>query len=210
MTKCITCNHLHSDTDGQCFEVLKGNSCFCTPESYVAEDPSNPTYMNLAFHQKMLGQFTDMAQKVEWMLKAVPETRNMTDIEFLQTCWKYMLGFDFGQVWDKEIFDRISNECQPETIRRTRQKVCHDELEQLRLFQEEMKELEKHGKSLGHKEYNDLTDRIKKFWLECKYIPNDLALLKKKRIKESAIFEFSITEIEDIYKIVNPKYVSIK
>jgi len=209
MSKCITCNHIHSDADGQCFEVLKGKSCFCTPESYVPENSRNPTYMNLAYHQKVLSQMKDMAQKVEWMLKAVPETRNMTDMEFLQICWKYMVGFDFGDTWDKEIFERVSKECQPETVRRARQKICHPELEQLRLFQEELKELEKHGRTIGHPDYNSVVDRIKQFWQECKYIPNDLLLLKKKRIKESALFEFSITEIEDIYKIINPKYVSV-
>lgn len=209
MSKCITCGHFHAETDGECFEYLRNRSCTCTPETYIPEDQKNPTFMNLAYHQKVLGQMKDMVQKIEWMLKAVPETRNMTDMEFLQTCWKYMINFDFGQVWDKEIFERISKEAQPETIRRSRQKVCNPELEQLRIFQEEIKELEKQGKSLGHKEYNDVMDRIKKFWQECKYIPNDLLLLKKKRIKESAIFEFSITEIDDIYKIINPNYQSV-
>lgn len=50
----------------------------------------------------------------------------------------------------------------------------------------------------GRPEYWQLTERIKQFWNESKYIPNDFAMLKKKQIKESAIFEYSIQELNEI------------
>lgn len=190
MTVCLSCNHHHSDYDGICLN----NTCTCTPELFIPVDPTNKTFISLAYRKKILSNMTDVAQKIEWLLKAEPHTRNMSDWQFIQTCWFYFIGFQFGQIWSMEWYEKIQNECQPETIRRARQKLCHPELEQLRIFQIELKELEKKNLD-GTKAYWDLTEKIKVFWQNSKYIPNDIALLKQKKIKESAIFEFSIEEL---------------
>lgn len=170
------------------------HECTCTPELFIPVDPNSKTFVGLAYRQKILANLTDISQKVEWLLKAVPQTRNMSDWQFIQTCWYYFIGFQFGEIWSMEWYEKIQNECQPETIRRARQKICHPELEILRAFQVQLKELEKKGLD-GSPAYWNLTEEIKKFWQNSKYIPNDFELLKSKRIKESAIFEFSIEEL---------------
>lgn len=207
MVKCISCNHLHSDKDGQCFEALKNNSCSCTPESYFPVDRTSQTYLSFAYHEKILSQMQDIHQKVEWMLTSVSGTRNLNNFDFIVTCWHYFIGFQFGHTWNKEAFEKIQKYAEPESIRRARQKVCHAELEQLRLFQEELKAITK-KEGEGSQAYWKLTDKIKEFWKQSKYIPNDIALLKKKQIKESAIFEYSIQEIEDIYFSIQTRSVS--
>jgi len=195
MTKCAQpfCSHHHSDIDGIC--LTKG--CICSPELFIPVDNGNPGYRNFAYHQKVLSTMHDVHQKVQWMLEAIPGTRNMADWEFIKTCWHYFIGFQFGDQWTQDWFDKIAIECQPETIRRARQKVCHPELETLRIFQEMLKELEKEGRD-GSTAYWNLTEQMKKFWTNSKYVPTDWELLKKKQIKESAIFEYSIEELNSI------------
>lgn len=190
MTKCISCNHHHFDSDGVC----TNKTCSCTPELFIPVDPSNKTFIGLVYRNQILANLKDISQRIEWLLKAVPETRNMGDWQFIQTCWYYFLGFQFGDTWTMEWYEKINKECQPETIRRARQKICHPELEQLRIFQKRLHELEKLGLD-GSTQYWNLTEEIKKFWQTSKYIPNNFDLLRSKRIKESAIFEFSIEEL---------------
>lgn len=197
MAKCFRCNHSHSEYDKQCFEAIK-SKCDCTPDLYLPKDNSNFEYVNLAYHQKALAQITDIHEKVEWLLEAVPGTRNQNNMEFIYTCWHFFTGFEFGNTWTKEAFEKIQKYAEPENIRRARQKVCHEELETLRMMQKDLRNLEKtEGKD--SQAYWSYTERIKEFWKNTKYIPNDIAMLKKKQIKESAIFEYSILEIEDAH-----------
>jgi hypothetical protein len=192
MAKCAQpfCGHYHSDIDGIC--ISKG--CTCTPELFIAVDPKNPGYQNFAYHQKILATMNDVAQKVQWLLEAIPGTRNMPDWEFESTYWHYALGFQFGHTWTREWFERINKDGQPETIRRAKQKVCHAELEILRTFQDLLKELQKESRD-GRPEYHKLTEQMKNFWMNSKYVPTDWDLLRKKLIKENAIFQWSIEEL---------------
>jgi hypothetical protein len=160
-------------------------------------DPANPGYINFAYHQKVLATMHDVHQKVQWLLEAVPGTRNMPDWEFETTYWHYAIGFQFGMEWNQTWFDKINKNAQPETIRRTRQKVCHEELQTLRIFQQMLQELEKEGRD-GRQEYWKLTEQMKNFWMSAKYVPTDWDLLKKKLIKENAIFQWSIEELNTI------------
>jgi len=196
LTKCAQpfCGHHHSEFDGKCLTI---DYCECSPELFIPVDPKNPGYRNFAYHQQVLATMHDVHQRVQWLLEAVPGTRNMTDWEFMKTCWHYFVRFDFGDTWTQEVFDKIGKECQPETIRRTRQKVCHPELETLRTFQDLLKELAKEGRD-GSSAYWKLTDQMKNFWMTSKYVPTDWELLRKKLIKESAIFEYSIEELNSI------------
>lgn len=197
MAKCLSCNHPHSEYDGQCFEALKGK-CDCKPESYLPDHSSNPKYISEAYRFDVLSKIQDIHQKIEWILTSIPGTRNMNSFEFIVLCWHYFTKFRFGDMWTKEVFEKIQEEAEPETIRRARQKVCHEELEILRKFEEELKAISK-KEGEGSQAYWKLTEQIKEFWKNTKYIPNDIKLLRKKKLKESAIFEYSIQEIDDIY-----------
>lgn len=97
------------------------------------------------------------------------------------------------QIWS----DKIAKECDPETIRRARQMVCHEELEQLKEFQIELAAMQKANKE-HTPQYWNLEDKIKEFWKSAKYIPDDITLLKAKGIKESGIFVWSISELNSI------------
>lgn len=195
MTKCAQpfCGHYHSDIDGICLS----NRCSCTPELFIAIDPSNPGYRNFAYHQKILVEMKNLEDKVTHMLTGVEGTRNMTNWEFVITCWRFFFGFHVGDSFSQDLFEKIAKHGEPENIRRCRQKVCHPELETLRIFQEMLKELTKEGRD-GSQAYWDLTKQMKIFWMNSKYIPNDIALIKRKGIKESAIFEWSIEELNSI------------
>lgn len=195
-SKCLQpfCRHFHSSYDGVCLTV----GCICTPEMYMPE--GDPAYKNFAYHQKILSGITDIHQRVTWMLESIQGARNTSDWEFIELCWHYFIGFQFGESWSHEWFTKIEKECPPDTITRARRKVCHNELEQLRMFNEDLKDMVKRGED-GSTRYWNLTEVIKKFWAESKYIPTDIMMLKKKQIKESAIFEYSISEIENIYAL---------
>lgn len=196
MSKCGRCLHNHSDVDGACIERLRPNgaACDCTPELFIPFNPKEPGYRNFAYHQSVVQKMSDTEERVRYLIEAVTGARNCTNWEFITLCWHYFIGFTIGMQLDQVWFERIAKECEPETIRRCRQKVCHPELEQLKLFQEELKELEKQNKN-HTSEYWQVQDQIKEFWKTAKYIPNDIALLKAKGIKESGIFEWSIEEL---------------
>src|SRR5574337_582212 len=195
-SKCLQpfCHHYHSSYDGVC--MSKG--CNCSPELYIAE--GDPSFKNFAYHQSILSKMSDLHQKVTWMLESVSGMRNTSDWEFIQACWYYFIGFSYGETWSQEWFKKIEIECPPDTITRIRRKVCHAELEQLRIFNDEVKAMVKRDEE-GTKAYWELTEKIKKFWADSKYIPTDINMLKKKQIKESAVFEYSISEIENIYAL---------
>ena len=140
MGKCLKCNHPHSEYDNQCFEALKGK-CSCTPESYISNNSSDPRLMSESYRIQVLSKIQDMHQKIEWILKSIEGARNMNNFEFIALCWHYMIPFQFGEIFSKEVFERIQNDAEPETIRRARQKVCHEELEILRAFETELIEI---------------------------------------------------------------------
>ena len=194
MTLCQSCNHQHSQLDGQCFKALQGQ-CSCTPQSLIIND------FDYEYRTKTLEHISEIHQKVTWVLEAIPGTRNLNDWEFIKTCWHYFIKFKFGDSWNIDVFKAIEENCQPETIRRARQKVCHLELEQLRIFEQEISNIvSTFGKQSNI--YEEKIEQIKEFWKNTKYIPNDLTLLRKKKLKESAIFEYSILEIEDVYHMI--------
>lgn len=206
MSKCLSCNHIHSDYDHECFEAMK-QKCSCTPELYISDNKKDPRLMSESYRIKVLSQIQDMHQKIEWILTSIDGTRNMNNFEFIILCWHYLTGFQFGNTWNKETFDKIQECAEPETIRRARQKVCHEELETLRTFEEELKAIAKR-EGEGSQAYWKLTEQIKEFWKNTKYIPNDISLLKKKKLKESAIFEYSVQEIDDIYFSIKKRSIA--
>lgn len=188
------CGHYHSDVDGVC--MSKG--CICSPELLIPVEPNNPTYQNFAYHQKVMAEMSDIAQKVAWAKKAIDGTRNMDDWDFLVTMWKYAANFHPGDPFTPEVHEKIRKlGLIPENIRRASQKVCHEELQTLRMFQDLLRELEKEQRD-GRPEYHKLTQQMKDFWMNSKYVPTDWGLLRKKLIKENAIFQWSIEELNNI------------
>ena len=206
MDKCIICNHFHSNYDGKCFESIKGN-CECDAESYRSKDNATPGYSSIVYHTEILEKMKTLEEKIGHILTAIEGTRNMTNWEFIVTCWRYFFGFRLGDYFDQSLFEKIGKDAEPENIRRCRQKICHHELETLRNFQDLLQELKKEKRE-GRPEYHYLEKQLKQFWINSKYIPNDISLIKKKGIKESAILEWSIQEIEDTYFILPKRSVA--
>ena len=195
MSLCQRCTHAHSQVDGACIVALKteGRDCICDKQSYVPTDPKKGHSIPDFYHFKILKEFQEVTQRVNYTITAIEGARDLPDWEFILLCWRYWLQFNVGDYFSEETTSKIKKEAQPETIRRTRQKICQPELDRLREFQEILT----HTKPFSD-DYWKITEEIKEFWKNSKYIPRDLEFLRAKGIKESAIFEYSIMELNDI------------
>lgn len=192
MSNCLRCTHMHSNVDGVCFVNLKtnGRDCDCDSQSYVPENHRPGEFLPEQYHFEVLQKMTDITQRVKYLIEAIEGVRNMTNWQFVVAAWRYFIGFKIGMSLNEYWFDRIRLEADPETLRRTRQKVCEPELEMLREFQERLQNVKEFSN-----EYWNITKEIKEFWKNAKYVPDSFDLLRAKRIKQDAIFEYSIMEL---------------
>lgn len=187
---CLRCTHIHSPRDGMCLENLKSNgqNCQCDQDSFVPQKP-DLAHKSERYYFQIFQDIKGYTDKVEKTIVTIPGARNMPDWKFEQCCWRYWLGI----VLSPEQAKKIEEEGQPETIRRTRQKICEAELAILHDFQQRLENVKEFSP-----EYWQITKELQKFWTESKYVPTDIEFLKAKGIKESVIFEYSISELNDI------------
>lgn len=192
MSECLRCKHMHSNVDGVCFENLKtnGRGCICDSQSYVPKEHKSGQFIPEQYHIEVLQKMQDISLKVKYLLESINGSRNLPNWAYILRCWHYFLGFKIGMSLNEYWVERINAEADPETLRRTRQKVCQPELDQLREFQKRLQAVREHSQ-----EYWNITNELKEFWKNAKYIPDNFELLRAKRIKESAIFEYAIMEL---------------
>lgn len=191
---CLRCEHTHSPIGGKCFVNLKsdGRDCQCDQESFVPQKPDQ-AYKSEQYHFQVLNQMQDMTKRVTYTILSIEGARDLPDWKFENLCWRYWLGFKTGMIYTDEISEKIWYEAQPDTISRCRRKVCEGELNVLREFQERLQNTKEFSP-----EYWQITEELKVFWKNSKFVPRDKEYLKAKGIKESTIFEWSIMELNDI------------
>ncbi len=108
--KCSTCGHYHkSDNDTKVCTLL---SCMCDITKFqpIIETKS------LDYYQQVISQMETNQEKIEYLLKEIPEFRNYTNKEFVFAFWHY----NFGYVPPLDVYIKLTD---PETIRRCKQKV---------------------------------------------------------------------------------------
>ena len=182
--KCHRCGHFHTGDPCVCTLI----SCDCPPLN--ASDYKPP--VKSVYHQQVLAGLKDMDQKIEYMLREIPGLRNTDDWAFITSYWHYHLGFCTGMMFTGEVFARIRMEANPESLRRCRQKVCHDELAPLLDMQAILKDLKMTAEKTGQDcraEIAQIQRRMHEHIAECELIPTDTGLLENKGIKMEAFKE---------------------
>ena len=116
--KCGKCGHFH--------EVVEDTPLACTLTGCGCIDftPYMPDFIQI---QQVIQNFKTWIDRVKYLLLTIPETRDEDELAFLFTCWHYFLGMTTGVMFTGEMYYRLKTEARPETIRRAKQKVCHEE-----------------------------------------------------------------------------------
>ena len=197
MTLCARCGHQHWNSDGNCTvnDKTNGRDCLCDKDTLIPKDTKKGDFLPESYYFETLSTFKTYEERVKNTILVFQDrnVRDLPDWEFIALCWHYWINFKIGDVFTHAIKARIKKEAQPETIRRTRQRLVHPELETLKLFQEQLNNTREFSPT-----YWELTEQIKQFWIKSQFIPRDIEFLKAKGIKQSAIFEWSITELNSI------------
>ncbi len=175
--KCSKCGEEMYEIDG----ILMCKGKYCTHYKTIVEE--TPTE-SLVYHREVMFRMKKTRDRIVYLLTTKSQSRNYDDWGFLNFYWKYFLGFTKGMEYTDFWYNQIKKFALPETVRRSHQEVCEDELKLLREMLKLLKGVEYHSA-----EYFNLQHQIKEHLKTTKLIPTDLNLIKKKLEKQSAIFE---------------------
>jgi len=189
--KCANCQHHHAEKEPHVCTLLNCDKN-CDENSFVPLTESDEiTDETFQYYQSVIVKLNDIEERIRYMLDCIPGMRNTDDWQFINQYWHYYLGFCAGMPYTVQLYNKIHNEAQPDSITRMRRKICEPERTAIVILQDEIK--------------NDkLTNKDRRYWLiqseidqllkESKYLPTDRKLLKSKGIKEDATKEAVLLE----------------
>jgi len=115
--KCSICHHYHkSDNDTK---VCTYGICQCDITKFQPELETK----SLDYYQSVLKTYADIYDKVEYLLKEIPQFRELTNKEFLFAYWHINFGFAPGMKLEIPVYVKLTD---PETVTRCKRKVVEN------------------------------------------------------------------------------------
>ncbi len=115
--KCSTCHHYHeSDGDTKVCTLL---DCSCDITKFQPELETK----SLDYYQNVINTFSNIADKIKYLLDEIPQFRDLTNKQFIFAYWHYNNNFCPGMKLEISTYSHLTD---PETIRRCKQKVVEN------------------------------------------------------------------------------------
>ncbi len=117
--KCGACGHQHAETSPMVCTLI---DCHCGHEEYIPAAEIKQR-QSLQYMQQVMAEYSRIRDKVEFILRDIPNTREFSNKQFLFSYWHLAHNFVLGHVLTPETYQELDD---PESVLRARRKLVEE------------------------------------------------------------------------------------